>query len=55
MCIINMDGMRRYLYDFSSSIIFILNYWLCNRIICRSCTILFPYEREHKEKGVNIS
>lgn len=55
MYIVNMNSMRRYLYDFSSSIIFILNYWLCNHIICRSCVILFPYGREHKEKGANIS
>lgn len=42
---IYVDGMRRHLYDFSTSIICLSNYWLCNLIICRSCVTLFPYEK----------
>lgn len=42
---IHVGGVRRHLYDFSSSFIRPLNYCLCNLIICRSCVILFPYEK----------
>lgn len=42
---IYVEGMRRHLHDFSSSIIRRLNYWLYNLIICRSWVIIFPYEK----------
>lgn len=42
---IYMNGMRRHLYDFSSCIICLLNYCLCDLNICRTCIILFPYEK----------